>query len=100
MLQFAFNTYFFQHILKQTCSVFMSLLLGASLLSHHGLLVGDRERTNLVTDQIPLLLAVVLTEELHLVGRKVHRVLKIGHEMKPAASHASKKERKVSTDVL
>lgn len=46
----------------------------------------DGEQTNLVADQLPLLLVVVLTEELHLVGRKVHRVLggKEGHEIKAA----------------
>lgn len=34
------------------------------------------KQTHLVTDQIPLLLVVVLTEELHFVRRKIHCVLK------------------------
>lgn len=71
-----------------------SLLWGATLLSHDGLLAVDGQQTNLVADQLPLLLAVVLTEELHLVGRKVHRVLEKWHEIKPAASHESKTNRK------
>lgn len=38
------------------------------------------EMVHLVTDQIPLLLAVVLTQELHLVWREIHRVLYIRTE--------------------
>lgn len=40
------------------------------------------EQTHLVTDQLPLLLVVVLTEDLHFVGRKIHRVLKTERENK------------------
>lgn len=73
----------------------MSLLLGAARFSHDFLRVVDGEQTNLVTDQLPLLFAVVQTEELHLVGRKIHCVLKAGHGKKPAASHEPKKDMKV-----
>lgn len=35
-----------------------------------------RPQTHLITDQIPLFVVVVLTENLHFVWRKVHCVLK------------------------
>lgn len=40
------------------------------------------EQTHLVTDQFPLLLVVILTEELHLVGREIHHVLRTQRQNK------------------